>query len=91
MPHVNFSSAEISRRGKQLYQNHLRPQVETEENIGKLISIDIETGEYEIGDDKSLEAPRRLLAKHEGAALYTIRIGYNVVDSFGGIVERTAI
>jgi len=64
--------------------------VETEENIGKLISIDIETGEYEIGDDRSLAAPRSLQARHPGAALYTLRIGYNVVDSFGGVVERVA-
>jgi hypothetical protein len=90
MPHPRFSSAEISQRGKEIYQQHLRQKVETEDNIGKLISIDIETGDYEIGDDKSLDAPRRLQAKHPGAALYTIRIGYNVVDSFGGVVERTA-
>ena len=90
MPHPRFSSEEISRRGKELYKQHLRAQVETEENIGKLISIDIETGDYEIGDDKSLDAPHRLQARHPGTALYTLRIGYNVVDSFGGVVERTA-
>jgi hypothetical protein len=89
MPHPRFNSEEISRRGKEIYQERLRAQVETEENMGKLIAIDIETGDYEIGDDKSLEAPRRLQGRHPGAALYTIRIGYNVVDSFGGIVERT--
>lgn len=90
MPHAHFSSEEISRRGNALYQQRLRPQVETEENIGKLISIDIVTGDYEIGDDKSLDAPRRLLAKNANAAIYMIRIGFNVVDTFGGIVERTA-
>jgi hypothetical protein len=90
MPHPRFSGEEIARRGKELYAQRLRAQVETEETIGKLIYIDIETGDYEIGDDKSLDAPRRLLAKYPGAALYTIRIGYNVVDSFGGVIERTA-
>ena len=90
MPHPRFSSIEISQRGKEIYQQRLRTQVETEENIGKLISIDIETGDYEIGDDKSLAAPHRLHARHPGAALYTLRIGYNAVDSFGGVVERTA-
>jgi hypothetical protein len=81
MPHPRFSGEEISRRGKELYQQRLRAQVKTPDNIGKLISIDLETGDYEIGDDKSLDAPRRLQAKHPGAALYTLRIGYNVVDS----------
>ena len=90
MPYPIFSSEEISRLGEDLYRRHLQTKVETQENIGRLISIDIETGEYEIGDDKSLEAPRRLQQKHPGAALYIMRIGYNVVDSFGGIVERVA-
>ncbi len=90
MPHSRYSSEEISRRGKALYRQHLRALVETDENIGKLISIDIETGDYEIGDDKSLDAPHRLQARHPDTALYTLRIGCNVVDSFGGVVERTA-
>ena len=90
MPHPRFTGEEISSRGKEMYQHRLRAQVETGENIGKLIFIDIETGDYEIGDDRNLDAPRRLQAKHPAAAIYTLRIGYNVVDSFGGVVERTA-
>lgn len=87
MPHPRLSSEEISRRGKELYEQRLRALVETHENVGKLISIDIETGDYKIGDDKSLDAPHRLLARHSDAALYTIHIGYNVVDSFGGMIR----
>lgn len=90
MPHSRFSSQEISERGKDLYAKKIRPLVETETNIGRLVSIDIETGEYEIGDDNSLEAPRRLLAKHPDAAIYTLRIGYNAVYALGGVLERTA-
>src|SRR5581483_50684 len=67
MPHPRFSSEEIARRGQELYEKSIRAKVETEENIGKLVSIDIETGDYEIGEDNSLEAPRRLHAKHPGA------------------------
>ena len=62
MPHSRFSSGEIGRPGDELYEQHIRAQVATEENIGKLLSIDVETGDYEIGDDRSLDAPRRLLA-----------------------------
>jgi hypothetical protein len=90
MPHSRFSGEEISRLGRDLYEHRLRDSVEVGENIGKLIAIDVETGDYEIGDDRSLDAPRRLQARHPGAAIYTVRIGYNVVDSFGGVVERTA-
>jgi hypothetical protein len=35
----------------ELYENSIRLRVETPENIGKIVSINVETGEYEIGDD----------------------------------------
>ena len=88
MPHPRFSSEEIGRLGKELYERNIRVQVETEANIGKLLSVDVETGDYEIGDDRSLDAPRRLHQKHPGAAVYTLRIGYDAVDVLGGILER---
>ena len=50
MPHSRLSSDEISRRGEAIYQNELRDKIETG-NIGKLLSIDVETGDYEIGSD----------------------------------------
>lgn len=86
--HPPFSSDEVVKRGKALYDAGIRARVETEENLGKLITIDIETGDYEIGDDRSLEAPRRLHARHPGAALCTLRIGYKAVDVLGGVLER---
>ena len=89
MPHSRLSSSEIQQRGKQWYER-IRPGVETDENIGKLVSIDIETGDYEIGSDYSLDAPRRLHAKHPDAAIYAVRIGYDAVYALGGVVERTA-
>ena len=87
--HPRFSLEEIGRRGQQLYEQSLRSQVEIEENVGKQIVIDIETGEYEIDED-GLAASRRLLAKHPGAALYGARIGYDAVYALGGMLTRIA-
>ncbi len=87
--HPVYSNVEIAQRGKALYERRIRAQVETPENVGRLVSIDVETGDYEIGDDRSLDAPRHLLAKHPGAAIYTLRIGYNAVYGLGGVLERT--
>jgi hypothetical protein len=89
MPHPRFSGDEIARRGQELYERNLRAQVETEENVGKIISIDIETGDYEIDDDLIVTG-RRLQAKHPDAAIYGKRIGYNAVFSLGGALVRTA-
>lgn len=69
---------EIARLGKEIYQKRIRPQVETVENIGKIISIDVETGEYAIGTDPLITS-RQLQAKHPDAAIWTERIGFNAV------------
>lgn len=88
MGHPRFSGEEISWRGKQLYEKKIRQTVETEENIGKIISIDIETGDYEIAEDL-LTAGRRLQERHPNAAIFGSRIGYNAVYSLGGTLTRT--
>lgn len=88
MPHPRISNDEIARRGEELYEREIRNTVETEENIGKIIVIDVETGDYEIDKD-GVAANRRALAKHPGAALLGLRIGYDAVESFGGSTLQT--
>jgi hypothetical protein len=51
MSHANLDDREIVQRPKAIYENQIRAKVETQENIGKIISIDIETGDYEIDSD----------------------------------------
>lgn len=79
---------EIDRLGQSLYDEQLRRAVETPDNIGKQIVIDVETGDYEIDDD-GLAASRRLLAKRPDAPLYGLRIGYNAVYTLGGVLKPT--
>ena len=88
MGHPRITSEEIDRRGKALYEQSIRSQVETETNAGKLVIIDVENGDYEIDSD-GMAASRRLLARRPGAALYGARIGYNAVYTLGGALERT--
>lgn len=88
MPYPKLNDEEIIRRGKELYEKDIRPQVETVENIGKLISINVETGEYEIGDDL-LVTSRRLQVKQADAAIWAERIGYDAVYAIGGTLVRT--
>ena len=87
MPHPRFSNEEIVRRGEEIYARQLRKLLETEENIGKILVIDIETGDYEIDSDP-LVASHRALARHPGAAIYALRIGHDEVYGFGGDAPR---
>jgi hypothetical protein len=87
MQAILLSREEVAQRARQLYDNSIRQQVEVEENIGKMVIIDFESGDYEV-DESGLKAARLLSGKHPNARLFGIRIGYNVAVSFGGIMER---
>jgi hypothetical protein len=39
MPYPRLTGEEITKRGKELYEQIIRPEIETAENIGKIISI----------------------------------------------------
>ena len=86
MGHPRYTSSESARIGEEIYERDIKPHIDVQANLGRLLSIDIETGDYEIGDD-SLDAPLRLHAKHPGAAVYTLRIGYKSSETIGGILE----
>jgi hypothetical protein len=83
MPHPRYTGEEVQRRAEQLYEKSIRQKVENEENIGKLLMIDIESGDYEIGD-VGVVAAQRLRERHPNAAIWGMRIGYDAVYTFGG-------
>jgi hypothetical protein len=83
----NISDREIARRGQDLYERRIRPLVETADNLGKIVSIDIETGNYEVGDD-ILELSARLQLKFPTAKIWAERIGFNAVYAVGGTLTQ---
>jgi hypothetical protein len=88
MQAILLSREEVAQRADQLYESRIRQEVETEENIGKMVIINIETGDYKV-DENGLRAADYLSEKHPNARLFGIKIGYNVAASFGGgVMER---
>jgi len=87
METIFLSREEVARRARHLYENSIRKQVETDKNIGKMVIIDFESGDYKV-DETGLKAARKLSVKHLHSPLFGIRIGYNVAVSFGGVMER---
>lgn len=80
----DYTKEEVARRGRDIYEERIRPLVE-EGNKGQYVTINIETGEWEMGDDMS-ELANRLHAAHPEAALFTVRIGYAAAARIGGRV-----
>jgi hypothetical protein len=82
-----YSKEEFARRGDEIYESQVRQQVE-EDNHGKIVAIDIETGAFEVADDL-LAASKRLLAKVSDPQTWFVRIGHPAVDHFGARSLRT--
>lgn len=78
---------DVGGRGREVYRRLFASLTETPENIGKIVAIEPDSGDYEIDADV-LQAARRLKSRHPDARLWSQRIGYNVVYSLGGAIYR---
>jgi hypothetical protein len=81
---IFWSVEEIAAKATNMYIDGIQQQVETPENIGKMLTIDVETGEYFI-DKSGVEGMMFLKAKRPISRLFTIRIGYSSAFGFGGL------
>ena len=85
-----ISHLEVARLGQQWYDKKVRSLVETTENLGKMVLIDVETGEFTVAVE-GLQASQELHTRHPEAPLFGIRIGYRASEALGGILEREAV
>jgi len=76
-----YSKEDHARRGTEIYNRQVRAQVELGNN-GRIVAIDVDSGDYEVSDD-GLEAAGQLLARRPAAQIWCVRIGYPAVHRFG--------
>ena len=78
---MTISAEEIVTRGKALYEQRLRGQLEAG-NIGKILVINIDTGDYEMDSDRLL-ASDRAVERFPDAPLYAMKIGFPTLGRIG--------
>ena len=83
-----YSKEEHARLGEEIYERQVRAQVEAG-NDGKIVAIDVDSGEYEVAED-GLTAANRLLARLPDAQIWCIRIGHRAVHRFGPRSAQTS-
>ena len=66
-------TAELIDRAKQNYKDQLAVKLEPQ-HTGEIVAIELETGEYFVGEDEIQAADKARLAGHEGL-LYFLRVG----------------
>lgn len=81
MHEPRYSKDEFARRGNDLYEKNIRTQVE-DGNEGKVIAIDVDSGQFEVAED-ALAASDRLLARCPEAQTWFVRIGHPALHRFG--------
>lgn len=72
---------EFARRGNDIYERDIQSKVE-KVAAGKIVAIDIETREYEIGDD-TLHATDQRYARLSNAQVWCVRVGQPGVYRIG--------
>jgi len=81
MTQPRYSKEEHARRGSELYEPEIGPQIDAS-NHGRIVAIDIDSGEYEVAD-QGLDAANRLLLRRPAAQIWCVKIGYPAVHRFG--------
>lgn len=81
LPQLRYSKEEFTKRGNEIYEAQVCAQVE-DGNHGKIVAIDIETGEFELGRNTMI-ASDNLLERCPDAQIWCVRIGYKGVHRFG--------
>jgi hypothetical protein len=80
--HTRYADEEIVRRGRALYEERLREKLEPG-NPGRLLLIEVDSGDYELGDDL-LALGDRLRPRHPGGAFFSMRVGAPALYRIGG-------
>jgi len=81
MRETRFSQEEFARRGEEIYGRDILPKM-TLEDQGKVVAIEIESGDYEV-DRNEVAAGQRLRARHPDALFWFRRVGSSYLHRFG--------
>ncbi|NOT58799.1 MAG: hypothetical protein HOP19_01100 [Acidobacteria bacterium] len=71
---VQLTKPEIVRRGKEIYEQSIRSEVE-DDNKGRVVAIDVISGDYVMADDE-MASLRQLRANRPEAVIFLMRVGY---------------
>ena len=86
-PNMVSGEETVMQKVKKRYKA-VQAQVETPENVGKFITIDVLSGDYEINRDRAA-AIIALRARHTDTQTGTLRVGYTTTYSHGARMQRT--
>ena len=78
---------ETARLGREIYERDVLPIVEADHH-GDVVAIDTGTGQWAVAADVLKAAGRLREQCPQATDVYSVRVGYRALDSFGGTVPR---
>ena len=81
-----YSNDAVVALGRSIYKRDIKAAVEND-NIGRVIAIDVESGKFALGDDE-FEAVDRLRAAGGGRVVFANRVGYKAMTAVGASIPR---
>lgn len=81
MRRPRYLKEELAQKGDEIYAQRICSQVEPDHN-GKIILIDVDTGDWEMDADE-VAASNRLLSRHPDAQVWMVRAGSRYARRFG--------
>ena len=82
-------TAEIARRGSEVYERDIRSQVEADHH-GEIVAIDVDSGDFAIAKNVTA-AWERLVSRHPDGGFWFVRVGHPAVYHLGGRPLRRAL
>ena len=87
MSNLTDKTDDVVERGETIYENKLRFELETPENKGKTLVIDVDTGEYVLDADP-LKAMLVANEKFADDERYIMKVGFNAFGAIGGTIKE---
>ena len=71
---TEYTTADVVRIGQEMYESQILSLIPAG-NEGRVVAIDIQSGEFELAED-ALTSAERLHARKPGAVVYVARVGF---------------
>ena len=72
---IELTKEEIVQRGQEIYEREIQSLVEAD-NKGRVVAIDVRTGEFEVAID-AITSARQLRLRQPEAIIFVQRVGYS--------------
>ena len=81
-PKRRYPKEEFARLGDAIFEKDVLPHLKSRDK-GRFVAIDIETGDYEIADER-MTASQNLRARLPDPQIWMMRVGFPTVTRIGG-------